>query len=528
MKDPHPELSLVRDLTAQGLEVEETHISRVFLGKDQVWKVKKPVDFGYLDYSTPERRRKACEAEVALNRRFSPETYLGVVPVTLDGNGVHRLGGEGRPVEWAVHMVRLSAADRGDRRLMNGTLSIPHLENLACRLAAFHAGHPGDSRTIRFGDPEAVALNLEENFNQARDILYDLLSPAQASILETGLLGFLRDHGAAFRERVRKGRVRDGHGDLRLGQVYFDDRGGSAILDCIEFNDRFRFGDVCSDVSFLAMDLAVRGRTDLAEVFLAAYARESGDYDLYSLADFYESYRACVRGKIAGYRARNPGASAPERAAARREAGAYFRFALSLVGRPPAAAPLIAIGGGLATGKSTLAAALGRSLGIPVLGSDRTRKQLAGIDPWERQALGFKEGIYHPSFTERVYAELRRRAKVVLDSGRPVILDATFRSRAQRSALKDLARRNGHPVLFLECRAGRERVQERLRRRGAGPGISDGREDIEAAYREEEEGKGTGNGWEAEGWSEGVVVDTSRPLEECLEKAERLLDWRRA
>ena len=231
-------------------------------------------------------------------------------------------------MEWAVQMVRQPAERRGDRLLAEGRLSAADLESLALRLSAFHAAGRHDAWAAGFGSREAVLRNVEENLAQARAILERVLRPEEISRLEAGQRDFIRSHGPLFDERAAQGRVRDGHGDLRLDQMYFDGQGNAVILDCIEFNDRLRYGDVCSDVAFLAMDLALRGRDDLAETFLAAYAAASGDFDLYRLADFYAAYRACVRGKVAGYAALEPAVSAAARSAAEAKAAAYFRFAL--------------------------------------------------------------------------------------------------------------------------------------------------------------------------------------------------------
>lgn len=515
--------ALVRDLVRQGMQVETTHISWVFLAGDRAFKVKRPVTFGFLDYGSLEKRRLACEQEVELNRRLAPAVYLGVLPIILDPEGRHVLGGagsRGAAVEWAVHMVRLPAEMRGDRLLERGLLSAGKLESLAHRLSEFHAGGRHDARAAAFGSPEAVLRNVEDNLAQGRAILERVLSPEEVSRLEAAQAGFVRAHAGLFAERARQGRVRDGHGDLRLSQMYFaapegDGREGVAVLDCIEFADRYRFADVAADVGFLAMDLSLRGRDDLAEIFLAAYARASGDFDLYRLVDFYAAYRACIRGKVSGYAALDPEAPPPERAAAEAKAAACFRFALERLRRleprplttPPA--PLIAFGGGIGTGKSTLASALGRRLPAPVLDSDRIRKQMAGLDPLAPSPDALWSGLYSPERSEDVYAELRRRALAVLESGRPAIVDASFRSRAHREAMREAARDSGHPFHFIACRADGGVVRERLERRAEAPGVSDGRQGIAEAFQDSFE-PDVGHPGDT------LEMDTARPIEDCL------------
>jgi hypothetical protein len=457
------------NLLGPGIELRETHISWVFLDGDDVYKVKKPVSLGFLDFTTIEKRRRACEAEVRLNRRLAPGVYRGVIPVTLDSRGRHRFGGEGEPVDWAVAMKRLPDSDRADVRLERGELTGEAVERVAERVARFHRGCGPSEEAAPFGTVEAIRFNLLENFEQTKSSIERYLPPEQVRELESWQLRFLEEHRPLFEERLRGGRIRDGHGDLRLEHVYLDERSEVTILDCIEFNDRFRYADVCADVVFLAMDLAWHGRVDLAERFLARYAREAGDYDLYPLVDFYQSYRAFVRGKIAAF-------------SASAEARRYFLLALASERQPLVAPTVIAVGGLIASGKSTLATALGRELPAPVVDADRTRKELAGVAAEEPLPESPFAGFYSKEFTERVYRELRRRASAVLASGRAVVLDASFRSRVHRAEVWRLARESGVPFYFVECRAPEETCSERLREREKRTSVSDGRLEIQQEF----------------------------------------------
>ena len=238
------------------VELEETHISWVFLTDRDVWKVKKPVSLGFLDFSTTEKRRAACEAEVILNRRLAPDVYLNVVPITLDAACRHQIGGEGSPVDWAVHMVRLANADRADVRLAEGRLGEVDIERIAVHVAAFHRQARSDDETARYGTVAAIGFNVRENFEQTRETVSAHLTRGEAEEIETWQTRFLEDNTKLFEERSRAGCVRDGHGDLRVEHIYLDREGRVTILDCIEFNERFRFADVCADVAFLSMDLA--------------------------------------------------------------------------------------------------------------------------------------------------------------------------------------------------------------------------------------------------------------------------------
>ena len=503
---------ILKDLASPGDEIIETHISWVLLGEHEVWKIKKPVSLGFLDFSTLERRREACEAEVELNRRLAAGVYRACVPITRDSTGRHQVGGDGEPVEWAVHMARLPLDQRADIRLAEGSLAAGDLDRIASRLAAFHAAATSDDETARFGSVEVISANVRENFEQTRDSLHAYLDPQQADEIEAWQTGFLNHHTDLFASRRSAGRVRDGHGDLRLEHVYLGADGEILVLDCIEFNPRFRFADVCADIAFLAMDLAWHDRPDLAERFLAGYARASDDYELYLLVDFYESYRAFVRGKIAAFVAADPQCSYEARQRANEEARKYFLLAQASGRRSLVPPRLIAVGGIIASGKSYVSEQLGAKLSAPVIEADRTRKAMLGLEPTAPLHVAAWSGPYSEEQTERNYEELWRRADAVLSSGRSVIIDASFRSHKMRRAAGDLAQRHGVPFLFVECRAREALCRRRLMKRAKSAGTSDGRleifDDFVAAWEPTYE--------LAE--SEHLILDTALPIELNLKK----------
>ncbi|HEU5076424.1 MAG TPA: AAA family ATPase [Polyangiaceae bacterium] len=510
--------TLTHDLLAPGMEMAETHTSWVFLGKDSVWKLKKPVDFGFLNFTTPERRKVACDAEIALNSRLAPQVYRGVVPVTVDATGRHSFGGTGNVVDHAVEMVRLADAQRADILLDRGALTAAHLETLAERLAAFHERMPTDEHIASFGSPQQILTNIRENFSQTRNTLHDYLQPEQARELEARQLGFVEDHRELFISRIIAGKVRDGHGDLRLEHIYLQP--DPTIIDCIEFNERFRYGDVCSDIAFLTMDLARAGRVDLSERLLAAYASAADDFDLYRLVDFYEGYRAFVRGKVASLLAEDSAASVEARQRARQLARRHYLLALAS-GREALSEPvLLVVGGLIGSGKSTVAAGISASLAAPVVATDRTRKYWLGVTP--RTSLHESEwsGVYSPELSERIYGEALRRAACVLGSGRSVIIDGSFRSREHRGRAHLLAHQLGVPFFFVECRATPEEARARLHRRAGGAHVSDARVELfdEFAKRFEP--------IDEFGPDEHIVADTSRALPDTLQQVgARLPVW---
>jgi aminoglycoside phosphotransferase family enzyme/predicted kinase len=458
------------------VDLVTTHISWVFVTDDDVWKVKRPVDYGFLDYASAERRRHFCEEEVRLNQRLAPDVYLGVVPIRLGPAG-HTLAGDGRIVDHAVHMRRLPDAANAESLLRSGALTHEHLWRVAETLARFYVAAPVKPA---FGSVALIQANVAENLEQTWPFVGRFLSAEAFEKVKAWQLGFLARHADRFEVRVEHGHIRDGHGDLRLEHVYFD-RDPPRVIDCIEFSERLRVGDVASDTGFLAMELDARGRPDLAGSFLGRFALASNDYDLYGVVDFYLSYRAWVRAKVASLLSADP--STPAEKAARKAAEARALFALAeRYTRPPATpAPVLVVGGLIGTGKTVLAEALGRALGLAVVESDRTRKWLAGLAPTERAPAS----AYTGDFSRRTFEEFFRRGAAVLRSGRGVILDATFRDRGLRRRAQELAEEYRRPFLFVETTCDDTALRERLRRRAEGPSVSDATESLLARMRRE-------------------------------------------
>ena len=379
----------------------------------------------------------------------------------------------GDVVDWAVHMLRLPDELRADERLAAGTLTAKHVDAIASSLADFHARARCDAATSEWGTLDAIVRNVRENFDEVDAAREGLLTAAQAREVECWQLDFLRDRARIFERRRESGRIREGHGDLPLEHFYLGDAGELTIIDCIEFSERFRCADVCADVAFLSMDLAAHGHVELAERLLARYARAADDYDLYALVDFYESYRAYVRGKVSALTTRQTSSVLRDLALA--DARRHFALALSAGRRSLLEPVVVAVGGVIASGKSTIADALGDRLSAPVIDADRTRKHLVGLAPTTHDTSGAFEGPYDLAMTDRVYAEMMLRASTVLESGRPVVLDASFRTEELRRAARDLAAEHGVPFLMVDCRARPEVCRERLVRREREASVSDGR-----------------------------------------------------
>jgi len=315
------------------IELVQTQMSFVILAGDMVYKVKKPVNLGYLDYTTLERRLHYCRQEVSLNRRLCPDAYLGVVPITSQAGAI-RLDGTGDTIEYAVKMRHLPADAMLDSLLLRKQVSPEMLSGVAAKLTGFHrSAETGDSISA-FGGLDAVNQNTEENFVQTEKYIGTAISPAQYRRIEDYTGGFMRDKASLFQKRVADGRIRDCHGDLHAAHICFHD--GICIYDCIEFNDRFRYCDVAAEVAFLAMDLDRYRRADLSHHFVDAYVAHSRDEELVTLLDFYKCYRAYVRGKVACFKFDDPYISPAERDNALAEASGYFALAESYTGKESA------------------------------------------------------------------------------------------------------------------------------------------------------------------------------------------------
>ena len=483
------------------VELEQTHSSFVFLADELVYKVKKPVDFGFLDYTTLDKRRHFCEQEVTLNRRLCPSIYLGVEAVTFQG-GSYALHGAGETVEYAVKMRRLPAEGMMDVLLRRHALNTSMIERVAARLAEFHAAAETSERIAQIG-AQAIDTNVRENFDQTAPYIERSIDKETYQLIKEFSDSFLRDRASLLAARARDGRMRDCHGDLHTAHVCFTD--GLCIYDCIEFNERFRYGDVASDVAFLAMDLDQHGYWDLSDHFVEAYVRASGDGQLTEVLDFYKCYRAYIRGKVESFRLDDP--MFLDKPQVVRAAGRYFALARSYATgkRRPV---VVVVSGLMGTGKTALAEGLAARTAWQVISSDVVRKELAGIDPEQRRFVPFGRDIYSEESSQRTYEEMRSRAAALLDKGRSVIMDASYKRAEERRRMRMLAQGHRASVWLIECVLNDETVRERLTARVAAGAVSDGRWEIYQAQKSDFDAI-----TEAPP-SQHIVLDTSRPVDE--------------
>ncbi len=306
------------------VELIQTHISYVFLTDRHAYKVKKPVNFGFLDFSSLRKRHYYLEQELVLNRRLAPEIYLAVLPVVLH-RGRARVGGDGHPADYALQMLRMPQDRMMDEVADRGELTPEVMDRLIAKLAPFYAAAATGPRINKFGEPAVIAANHEENFAQTAAFVGRALSRRAYDDIAAYARGFLAREGELFARRLREGRIRDCHGDLHMKNICLAD--GIYIYDCIEFNYRFRYGDVAADVDFLAMDLDFHRLTELSDYFIKNFAAAAADPELVRLVNFYKCYRACVRGKINAFAADEAELDAAARTQALDTARAYFDLA---------------------------------------------------------------------------------------------------------------------------------------------------------------------------------------------------------
>lgn len=491
----------------------QTHISSVFLTGSRVYKLKKPVNFGFLDFSTVELRENNCRAEVALNRRLAPSVYLGVEPVTVT-DGRLGLGGDGEVVDWVVVMREIDDRLLGTNVLARGELTTTHMDSLVDVLVPFYRqAATGDGIDV-YGSVDAVRFNTDENFSQTEASVGKLISRDRFEHIRDWTNAFYDDHAGLFERRIAEGRTRESHGDLHLRNIFFEDR--PVIFDCIEFNERLRCGDVAVDVAFLAMDLDFAGRRDLSTYFIDRFVAESDDAELVDVLDFYKCYRAYVRGKIASFTSTDPALDADAQRAQRNLARRYFGLAYEYAGgsRRPS---LVVLYGLMGTGKTSVARHLRETYGWHVLSTDAVRKQISGVGEHTRVYVPYNQGLYSPEMNARTYAEVCHRAENLLHGGFPVIVDGAFKRRAEREPVIGAARRTRARLVFLRTVCSPEEQFQRLAARQQHDTRSDGRVELMEQQRADFEPPNS----DVECFFH--TVDTSGPKPETQAKVTELL-----
>lgn len=439
---------------ARHVRLIETHISWVLLAGRYAYKIKKPVELGFLDFSTLALRKHYCEEEFRLNRRLASQLYLGVVPI--GGDCDHPQLGAQPAIEYAVKMRRFPASCLMDRQLARGSITPQHIDRLAATVAQFHAALPAatDASFGSFAEIRAAAL---QNFEQLPDgeVVAELKAATETELAACE---------AIFEQRHSEGRVRECHGDLHLGNIaLIDDE--PVPFDGIEFSPALRWIDVMDELAFPVMDLLHRGRPDYAWRLLNAYLEATGDYGGMAVLRFYLAYRATVRAKVAAIRAAQPGLKRRAKDGLLRASRSYLDLARNCLARP---SPALIITHGLpGSGKSTFAQAALERRGAIRIRSDVERKRLHGLGALESSRARFGDNLYSTEATQCTYARLHDLARELMGYGYPVIVDAAFLKESERARFRELAKEMNVPFAIAAMPADKRLLRERIERRMA-------------------------------------------------------------
>jgi len=436
-------------------EVIETHISIVLLTGHYAYKFKKPVNFGFLDFSTLARRKHFCEEELRLNHRLAPELYLEVVSISTRP----KLGGDGEVIENAVRMREFEQASQFDRMLDAGRLGPAHIDASGLRIAKFHTAAAVAGPDSTYGTPSAIQAPVDENFSQILNCIHGAPEQPQLESLRNWTVETFRKLQSTLQARKGDGFIRECHGDLHLHNIALVDDEPVAF-DCIEFNDNLRWIDIISEVAFMVMDLDHREQPGLASRFLNVWLERTGDYAGISLLRYYLVYRAMVRAKVDCLRAHQADIDDATREAILKEYHAYLALGERYTKPPP---PTLLLMHGLSgSGKTRVSQSLLEHLPAIRLRSDIERKRLHGLAADTHSVSGIEQGIYDRTASERTYQHLKSLTGTLLDAGHNVIVDATFLQQAQLVSFIELADGHSFRCFIIDCQAPEPELRKRI------------------------------------------------------------------
>lgn len=446
---------------ASTVELIETHISWILLTGKYAYKIKKPVDFGFLDFTTLTQRKQYCEAELNLNRRSAPGIYLGICPISGSAEQPE-IDSTAAPIEYAIKMRRFESGKLFSELADKQALDHAHIDELAQIVAEFHGQLEATPATSPFGEPAQVYAPMRQNFQQISELLDDDLALQDLKELEAWSESSFERLKPYLVERKRKHFVKDCHGDMHLGNITVF-QGKVTLFDCIEFNDDFRWIDVISDIAFLIMDFEVNGLAHYGNRLLNDYLEETGDYGGLRVLNFYKMYRALVRAKISLLTAADKGAPAALKREMEEDFKRYMDLAESYTRLPSRL--VITMHGISGTGKSTVAQRLVDQVGAIRIRSDVERKRLYGCNPHEHPDQALARRMYSDQANHRTYEHLARLCYEVLDSGLSVIVDATNLKKWQRDLIQSVAESRGVPVCIAYCKASMSVIRKWINKR---------------------------------------------------------------
>lgn len=468
------------------VQLLQTHISYVALTGKYAYKVKKPVNFGFLDFSSLNKRKYYCKKELRLNRRLCPEIYIGVLPIT-EKNGKFELNGDGTIVEYAIKMKEFPQEDIMTNMLKQNKITEEIIANITAILIDFYNAQKPSNDIKKYGDLSVVKQNIDENFNQTKPMINITVPKNTYYFIKDAATKFFKQKKEVFLNRIKDNKIFDCHGDLHSGNIVVSDE-NIYIFDCIEFNDRFRFCDVASDIGFLAMDLDYLNFPYLSSYLIDQYVKKSTDVKIFSVLNFYKSYRAFVRGKVYGFQLMDPYIDTEKKRNVIESAKKYFDlsryytrlFSLDLLKKKPL---LFLVSGLSGTGKSTIARKIAVDYHAVQINTDVVRKETAGIDLFEQHHDQIDTGLYDPKKIDDTYKKVMNQAEKVLKKGENVVLDATFQKIKYRAMAHHIAVKNHSTVITLQCVCPDDIIKKRLENRLKKKSISDGRWEIYLAQK---------------------------------------------
>jgi uncharacterized protein len=446
---PHP--------VTEPIQLMQTHISYVILTGDYAYKVKKPVNFGFLDFTTLEQRKHFCEEELRLNQRGAPHLYLEVLAITQEADRL-ALKGHGEPIEYTLKMRQFPQEALFTNLFEKGELTEKRMEDLGRVVARFHAEAQTNDTIQNFGSVAQIRAAIDQNYEQTKKYIGGPQTQEQFDQTQTYTNHFFENQQEIFAQRVAHNRIRDGHGDLHLGNMCLW-REQILLFDCIEFNPAFRCVDVMYDVAFVVMDLDARHRPDLSNAFLNTYVEATGDWEGLQVLPLYLIRQAYVRAKVTSFLLDEPEISVAAKGEAQQKAAHYYQLAWQYTHQHRG--QLILMSGLSGSGKSTIARYFARRLNAVHIRSDAVRKHLGGISLYEQG----EANLYTPAMSDRTYSHLLHLGIRLATQGYPVILDAKYNQQGFRLTALKQASMNHLPFRIFYCSAPYEVLRERLQGR---------------------------------------------------------------
>lgn len=463
------------------IKIIQTHISYVVLTGKYAYKIKKPVDFGFLDFSTLAKRKHFCKQELKLNRRLCPEIYEKTVAITKKDDQLN-IDGDGKVVDYAVKMKEFSQDNIISSLLHEKKINEDTIKKIVNNLVDFYNSEKTSEEIKKYGKIESIKQNTDENFEQTQSKINKTITENAFNFIKKTTNSFLEEKKDVFNNRIKNGYILDCHGDLHTGNIVLaDDQ--ICIFDCIEFNKRFRFSDVASDIGFLAMDLDFQGFPYLSSFLIQKYVEKSNDKHIYDVLNFYKCYRAYVRGKVTGFQLDDPNVDKDQKDSLKKTASNYFRlseyYACLMDLEKDHKKPTLFITSGLSgTGKTTVSRKIAVDYKAVRLNTDEIRKEIFDIDKYEHRYEDYNKGLYSPENMKKVYTKIFEKTKDFLSNGRNVVIDATFRKENLREKARKAAVETESNFVILNTVMPEDLVKKYLDERKKKKTVSDGRWEI--------------------------------------------------